>query len=184
MQVVKDRINQRECVKWHDENGKLHRDNDLPAVTWSNGVREWWRHGVRHRLRDQPALIVPRKASDLLYIFSEGEINMNIVENHISMYKDGDQEWWVNGERHRDGDKAAVDRYCSRLEWWKNDKRHRDGDKPAVIYSNGPNKWWNKEWWINGLLHRNNNLPAVDGPNRKEWWEHGVLLRSEPLSSS
>jgi hypothetical protein len=31
-------------------NGLLHRDNDLPAIEWENGSKEWYQHGKSHRL--------------------------------------------------------------------------------------------------------------------------------------
>ena len=40
--------------EWHDAKGQRHRDLDLPAVVFRHGRREWYRHGRRHRGRDQP----------------------------------------------------------------------------------------------------------------------------------
>ena len=40
-------------IKYHSNrkewriNGKLHRENDLPAVEYSNGRKEWWISGER-----------------------------------------------------------------------------------------------------------------------------------------
>lgn len=34
---------------------RLHR-TDGPAVEWSNGDKEWWQHGLRHRV-DGPAIM-------------------------------------------------------------------------------------------------------------------------------
>ena len=31
------------------QNGKLHRDNDLPAVVYANGDQIWYQNGKRHR---------------------------------------------------------------------------------------------------------------------------------------
>lgn len=31
------------------KNGKLHRGNDLPAIEYSNGEKEWYFNGLRHR---------------------------------------------------------------------------------------------------------------------------------------
>jgi hypothetical protein len=36
-------------------NGKLHRDNGLPAVEYSNGSKEWCVNGKLHRLGGLPA---------------------------------------------------------------------------------------------------------------------------------
>lgn len=41
---------------YHD--GKLHRDNDLPAVVSTNGMKEWYQHGKVHRHRG-PAVLFP-----------------------------------------------------------------------------------------------------------------------------
>ena len=38
----------------------LHRDNDLPAVEYPNGDKEWWCLGIRHRLNG-PAVIYGNK---------------------------------------------------------------------------------------------------------------------------
>jgi len=38
-------------------NKKLHRDNDLPAIIWNYGRREWYQFDQLHRNNDQPAVI-------------------------------------------------------------------------------------------------------------------------------
>ena len=42
---------------WYDYNGKLHRDDDLPAVIHPEGSKEWYKHGRHHRVDDKPAVI-------------------------------------------------------------------------------------------------------------------------------
>jgi hypothetical protein len=42
-------------------NGKLHRDNDLPAVEWFNGPKEWYVNGLYHRENDLPAYVDDRR---------------------------------------------------------------------------------------------------------------------------
>jgi hypothetical protein len=40
------------------KNGNIkHRDNDLPAVIYSDGTQEWYKNGKRHRDNDLPAAI-------------------------------------------------------------------------------------------------------------------------------
>jgi hypothetical protein len=51
-------------------NGKQHRDNDKPAVTYADGGKEWWVNNMRHRNNGNPAVI----------------------------YSNGSQEWWVEYE--------------------------------------------------------------------------------------
>ena len=59
---------------WHDENNKLHRDGDEPAMIYPpNGkCKIWYFHGLVHR-ENGPAKI----------------------------WNDGSKEWWVNGKPHR-----------------------------------------------------------------------------------
>ena len=38
----------------------LNRENDLPAVEYPNGDKEWWENGIRHRLNG-PAVIIKNK---------------------------------------------------------------------------------------------------------------------------
>jgi len=42
-------------------NGRLHRDNDQPAVIYPDGTQEWISNGRLHRDDDQPAYIDPRE---------------------------------------------------------------------------------------------------------------------------
>lgn len=39
--------------------GQLHRGEDRPARTWSDGTQEWWQKGRPHRGGDQPAVVLP-----------------------------------------------------------------------------------------------------------------------------
>ena len=48
--------------------GRLCRDDDLPAIEYINGDKEWWFLGVRHRL-NSPAVIYGNKQ----YWFEYGE---------------------------------------------------------------------------------------------------------------
>ena len=41
---------------WH-KNDLLHRDNDLPAIIYSNGTRYWYQNGQKHRDNNLPAVI-------------------------------------------------------------------------------------------------------------------------------
>ena len=56
------------CREWHRD-GKLHRDNDLPALKWSDGNRVWFQHGEIHR-ENGPAHILPDGA-EMYYIHGE-----------------------------------------------------------------------------------------------------------------
>ena len=43
-------------VKLGINNGKYHRDNDLPAIEYADGSKEWYQHGNLHRENDLPAI--------------------------------------------------------------------------------------------------------------------------------
>lgn len=83
--------------KWYI-NGRLHRENDLPAISnYDDDTKKWYLNGKRHRLNGLPA-----------------------VE-----FSDGDKEWWLFGERHRLGGLPAIDykNNCDyveydKKEWW------------------------------------------------------------------
>ena len=79
---------------WY-QNGKLHRDNDMPAVICVNGSQEWYQNGNYHRNNDMPAVITPN----------------------------GSQFWYQNGKLHRDNDMPAVIRVYGSQEWYQNGER-------------------------------------------------------------
>ena len=60
---------------WH-QNGKHHRNNDLPAVIYADGNKHWYQNGELHRDNDMPAVICA----------------------------DGTQYWYKNGKCIRPGD--------------------------------------------------------------------------------
>jgi len=35
---------------YFDDENRYHRDNDLPAIEWYDGSKEWFQHGKFHRL--------------------------------------------------------------------------------------------------------------------------------------
>jgi len=81
----------------------------------------------------------------------------------------GNKVWYKNGKQHRDGDKPAIEYAYGHKLWYQYGKRHRDGDKPAVEYADG-----HKEWYKNGKTHRDGDKPAVEYANgHKEWFKNG-----------
>ena len=42
--------------EWKNADGKYHRCGDKPAIIYSDGTKEWWENGKRHRARG-PAFI-------------------------------------------------------------------------------------------------------------------------------
>jgi len=89
--------------RWYNKADQLHRENDLPAVIYKNGSKEWWKNGKRHRENDMPAVI-----------------NIN-----------GYNAWLVNGVSHRENDKPATIWADGSRFWYKNDEliRSEKGDE-------------------------------------------------------
>lgn len=84
----------------------------------------WHKDGQLHRDNGKPAfvnIVIPPHFHPLNSNWDSMVANFPI-----------EQEWWVNGVKHRDNDLPAVD--CPNLkEWYKHGLRHRDGFQPAVI---------------------------------------------------
>ena len=72
-----------------------------------------------------------------------------MIEYKVIAWANGDKEWWLNGERHRE-------------------------DGPATEWANG-----NKFWYLNGNLHREEGpaVEWVDGD--KSWWLKGKKVTEE-----
>jgi hypothetical protein len=62
-----------------DWGGKINSINDNPAIIHSNGTKEWYLNGKRHRIF-LPAIV----------------------------YSNGDKEYWENGKRHRTDGPAVI----------------------------------------------------------------------------
>jgi hypothetical protein len=107
----------------------------------------------------------------------------------------GDQEWYVDGKLHRDGDQPAIIRTNGVQLWYVDGKLHREGDQPAIIFANGDQEWYvndnrhreggqpailraigDQEWYFDGERHREGGQPAVIRTNGVQlWYVHGKL---------
>jgi len=54
---------------WSNKKGQIHRDNDKPAIIYSDGTQHWYKNGLRHRDNDLPAIIY---ADGNQYWYKEG----------------------------------------------------------------------------------------------------------------
>lgn len=141
-----------EEVQRYYRDGVLHRDNDLPAVLWQDGSREWWVSGKRMRWDPSQPTEIRCNPSTKNYEVSFSEL-----------WHDQD------GNLHRDiNDLPAVIHSDNTREWWRNGERYREGGLPTVITGNGIKMWHNRQ----GCLHRE-MLPAVIGVGGAEWWLNG-----------
>ena len=67
----------------------------------------------------------------------------NRSEPELYEYLDGDKEWRLNGELHRE-DGPAVERADGSKAWYLHDNLHRE-DGPAIEWENRT-----KAWYLNG----------------------------------
>ena len=76
--------------EWY-QNGKLHRDGDLPAYIGADGTQMWYHNGNLHRdSNDQPAMITAS----------------------------GTQKWYRYGNLYRTNGNPAIIRADGTLEWY------------------------------------------------------------------
>ena len=79
--------------RWYNDKGELHRENDLPAVEWTDGSKAWCLNGKLHR-ENGPA-----------------------VE-----YANGTKAWWLNDKPHRETG-PAIEWPDGSKEWWYDGER-------------------------------------------------------------
>ncbi len=75
--------------------GRLHRDNDLPAVICNSGIQYWYQHGEQHRDNDLPAVIY---TSGIQYWYQHNQLHRDNGRPAV-IFADGIVEYWINGKR-------------------------------------------------------------------------------------
>lgn len=126
-------------------NGKLHRDNDLPAVIFTDGKQRWYQNGLTHRDNDLPAVIT--EEGDQTWYKNGFKHRDNDLPAKINA--NGDKYWYQNGFHYRDNDLPAIIRTCGEKVWYKNGLIHRDNDLPAITYPTGSRYWFKNRNKIN-----------------------------------
>jgi hypothetical protein len=129
---------------WY-QNGKLHRDGDMPAVIRTNGEQQWFQNGKRHRDHDLPAIIYTCGTQKW---YQNDKLHRD-NDLPAEMYASGTQKWYQNDKLQRDNDLPAIVHEDGSKEWFQNGKRHRSNNKPAIVRSNvSLNRKY--EWHIDG----------------------------------
>jgi hypothetical protein len=84
----------------------------------------------------------------------------------------GNKEWRLNGELHREDGPAAeyINGYKA---WYIHGKRHRE-DGPAIERVNG-DKWW----YLNGKRHREDGPAIEDANGANVWFLNGERHRED-----
>jgi hypothetical protein len=115
-----------------DDEGNLHSYNDEPALIYSNGDKCWYKHGIKHRECDLPAVTRPNGSAEY---YIDGKLHRDF-DRPASIIIGLRNAWYQHGLMHRDGDLPADEYYyINRKSYVKYGKLHRDGGKPAVIFT-------------------------------------------------
>jgi hypothetical protein len=85
------------------------------------------------------------------YIRIFGKLN-SIEDKPAMVWANGNKEWYINDNRHRENDLPAIIDANGGKYWYINGNHHRESDKPAIINADGT-----KYWFINDKFHREGN---------------------------
>ena len=88
--ITKREVDELRTVSYYLD-GKLHRENDKPAVERADGTKEWWYNGRLHRENDKPAI---ECADGSKYWFYRGKLHRE-NDNPAIVEADGTKEWWL-----------------------------------------------------------------------------------------
>jgi hypothetical protein len=136
---------------WRNENGMLHRNNDLPTIECATGDKEWYINGKRHRLGGLPAI---EYANGEKHWYENGKRH-RLGGLVASEWVDGSKAWFKNDKLHRLGDLPAIENINGDKHWYENNKRHRLGGLPAVECANGYKQWYiyNKKYTYEKIIN-------------------------------
>lgn len=113
------------CIIWSYKiwykHGKIHRDNNEPALLLDNIRSEWYHHGELHRDNDLPAIICGNNGSQIKY---NNRIKWYHQENNHC-----DRYWYKNGKLHRDNDLPAVIHNNGHQRWYSQGKEYEPSNK-------------------------------------------------------
>lgn len=97
--------------------------------------------------------------------------NLHKEDGPARIYKDGSEEWWWNGTKHRTNGPSDLIHHDGGVTvlWYHYNVLHRE-DGPAVHHACG-----RKEYWYKGVLHREDG-PAIIDKDVKKWYQNGNLI--------
>jgi len=114
----------KNTLRFYDENGNLHRDNDEPALICTYGSQYWYKHGLQHR-ENGPAVIT--------HTYEEWRQNgkLHRVDGPAFKFYGNvmNEHWYLSGKLHRENGPAVTQ--PGYKAWYRNGEVHRV-DGPAV----------------------------------------------------
>ena len=97
-------INEHGIKTWF-RYGDIHRDGDLPARDWNNGIFDWYKNDKKHRVNG-PARLWPNGREEWYF---EGDKHREdgpaVVLGKNETYN-GEDLWWYKGEA------CTIDKWC------------------------------------------------------------------------
>jgi len=127
--------NEIEYIRFFNKNGELHRNNGNPSII-TKDIIMWHKNGKLHRTHGKPAII--RESPKIRRYYYYNYFQNLSEEETAGSYEKGfpQEEYFIDGLRHRDFDLPAVVFDSKHSYWYQNGLMHRDNDKPAIINGN------------------------------------------------
>ena len=157
---------------WRNKDGKLHRDDDLPAMTYENGNKYWYKNDKLHRLNG-PAY---EESSGYKKYYIEGT---ELTEDEFNESKD-----WEQFEPEDDGSNLTQDEFDIYLDGLSKDeldeyynKKREPVDEPVLFETDDlGTKIWRNEM---GQLHREDGPAAIGKNGHGTYYLNGTALTPE-----
>ena len=174
---------------WSDEQSKVHRDGDNPAIIHCEyGTRIWCRHGKYEKLVTSDGVEYNMEGARWVCGFWEW------CDEDGAPHRDGDNPariyyplgtfvWYRHGEFEKVVTPDGVEYNLEGSRWncrnwnWRDeqDKLHRDGDRPARIYLDGK-----VCWHFHGVRHRlTGPASIVPRTGQTTWFVNGKSFVSQ-----
>jgi hypothetical protein len=101
MQEYTVKIDNKGTERWHNKDGKFHREDDKPAVIFANGNQFWYVNGKRHRVGG-PA-VISHNGSQFWYLNGK----RHRVDGPAIVCANGYTSYWLNGEYQYDAKRTV-----------------------------------------------------------------------------
>lgn len=112
-------------------------------------IPEWYKEKITEEQYMWYILQGYEIAVDHTYVMFLADDKLHREDGPAVIYRDGETQWFINGNRHRLDGGPVIEKPNGFKSWWVNGKRHRI-DGPAVIYGSGtPQKFW----YINDTMY-------------------------------
>jgi hypothetical protein len=158
-----------QSITYKDENGKIHRDDDLPAIEFSYGEKHWMYRGELHREGDKPASITPTEEQWYIHGVLDREPGKPAV-----VYRSGAKTFYVKGVQYNPNGPSYMDKTC---QIFTDDKgnQHRERGLPSTEHFLEKDKDYN-EYYVHGKKHR------LDGRAcRRRSWDTGYYINGHEI---